>query len=150
MSFVAESDLVIDAPPQRVFDRLADFGSWPAWMPRSFVPVLRDGSPSPLKLGDKFRVRVGGAPIAAMLRVSRLDRPREIAWKGGVPGIFWAEHRFVFEAEGDRRTRVRSIETWHGIGARLAKKLVMRTALRIGSEQLDGLAKATALGNAAN
>ena len=119
-------------------------------MPRSFVAVPSDGSPSPLKLGDKFRVRVGGAPIATTLRVSRLERPREIAWKGGVPGVFWAEHRFVLEPEGDRRTRVRSIETWHGIVARLAKKLVMRTALRIGSEQLDGLAKAAALANAAS
>lgn len=150
MSFVVQSDLVIDAPPQRVFDRMADFGSWPAWMPRSFVPVLRDGAPSPLRLGDKFRVRVGGAPIATMLRVSRLDRPREIAWKGGVPGLFWAEHRFVFEPEGDRRTRVRSIETWHGLVARLAKKLVTATALRIGSEQLDGLAKGSALGGKAS
>ncbi len=148
MSFVAESDLVIDAPPQRVFDRLADFGSWPSWMPRSFVAV--PGGASPLRLGDRFKVRVGGAPIATTLRVSRLDRPRELAWKGGIPGIFWAEHRFVLEAEGDRRTRVRSIETWHGVVARLAKKLVMRTALRIGSEQLDGLAKGAVIGQAAN
>jgi hypothetical protein len=146
MSFVAEAELTIEAPPQRVFDRLADFAGWPSWMPRSFVPVLVDGSPSPLKLGDTFKVRVAGAPMAAKLRISVLDRPREIAWRGGVRGVFWAEHRFVLEEIGDdhRRTRVRSIETWHGIGAHLAKKTVMRTALRVGGEQLAGLAKAAA------
>jgi hypothetical protein len=142
MSFVAEAELTIEAPPQRIFDRLADFAAWPSWMPPSFVPVLRDGAPSPFKLGDRFRVRVGGAPVSARLRITVLERPRELGWRGGVRGFFWAEHRFVMEPDGDRRTRVRSIETWHGIGAHLARRQVMKAALRIGGEQLAGLAKA--------
>jgi len=142
MSFVAEAARTIDAPPQRVFDKLADFGSWPSWMPRSFVPVVGSGPPSPLRLGDRIRVRVAGAPVASTLRISILDRPRELAWKGGVRGLLRAEHRFVFEADGDHRTRVRSIETWHGAMAGVLRRLVEPAAVRVGREQLDALAGA--------
>ena len=147
MSFIVEAERTIEAPPQRVFDKLADFASWPQWMPRSFAPVVKDGAPSPvhLRLGDRFRVRVGGAPVASTLRVSVLERPRELAWRGGVRGLLRAEHRFVFEAVGDSRTRVRSIEAWHGSLARLLRRLVEPAALRIGGQQLEALARAAEL-----
>lgn len=147
MSFLAQAELTIDAPPQRVFDRLADFAAWPSWMPKSFVPVVRAGAPSPLRLGDRFRVKVGGAPFASTLRVAALERPREISWKGGLRGVLWAEHRFVLEPEGDHRTRVRSIETWHGALAGVAKRIVKPLAEKIGVQQLAALARASALTN---
>src|SRR4051794_29590407 len=89
MSFVAEAERTIEAPPQRVFDRLADVASWPTWMPRSFALVVRPGTPSPLRLGDRIKVKVAGAPVASTLRVSKLERPNEIAWRGGVRGLMW-------------------------------------------------------------
>lgn len=147
MSFVAQAELLIDAPPSRVFDRLADFAAWPSWMPASFVPLIRKGDPSPLRLGDRVRVKVGSAPFASTLRISILDRPRELAWRGGVRGLLWAEHRFVLDPDGDRRTRVRSIETWRGALAGLAQRLVKPLAEKIGGEQLAGLARASALAN---
>jgi hypothetical protein len=147
MSFVAQAELTIDAPAQRVFDRLADFATWPSWMPASFVPVVRPGLPSPLQLGDRFRVKVAGAPFASTLRLSILDRPREIAWRGGVRGLLWAEHRFVLEPDGDRRTRVRSIETWRGALAGLTRRIVKPVAEKVGSQQLAGLARASVPSN---
>ena len=145
MSFVAEASLTIDAPPQRVFDRLADLASWPSWMPRSFAPVVRSGTPSPLRPGDRFKVKISGAPLASTLTVSKLERPNELAWRGGVRGLLWAEHRFVFEPVGDKKTRVRSIETWRGALAGVLRRLVEPAAVRIGAQQLEGLAKATAM-----
>ena len=147
MSFVAQAELLIDAPPQRVFDRLANFAAWPSWMPPSFAPVVRRGHPSPLRLGDRFRVKVGGAPFASTLRISVLQRPRELGWRGGMRGLLWAEHRFVLEPDGDRRTRVRSIETWRGALAGLMRRIVKPLAEKIGGEQLAGLARASALTN---
>jgi hypothetical protein len=147
MSFVAQAELTIDAPPQRVFDRLADFATWSSWMPTSFAPVVQAGMPSPLRLGDRFQVKIGGAPFASTLRLSVLERPREIAWRGGLRGLLWAEHRFVLEPDGDRRTRGRSIETWRGALAGLARRIVKPLAERIGGEQLAGLARASALSN---
>lgn len=147
MTFIAQAERTIDAPAQRVFDRLADLASWPAWMPRSFRPVVRPGTPSPLRLGDRFRVKVGGAPIASKLEVSRLDRPRELAWCGGIRRVLYAEHRFVLEPDGDHRTRVRSIETWNGALAGLLRRFVEPAAMRIGGQQLAALAKASELSN---
>jgi hypothetical protein len=146
MSFVAAAERTIEAPPQRVFDRLADFSTWASWMPRSFVPVMR-GARSPLRLGDRVRVKIGGAPVASTLKISVHDRPRELAWRGGVRGVLWAEHRFVFEADGDHRTRVRSIETWHGALAGVLRRIIEPTAVRIGGQQLAGLDKASAMTN---
>jgi hypothetical protein len=150
MSFVAEAERTIDAPAARVFDRLADLASWPSWMPRSFAPVVRHGTPSPLRAGDRFRVKISGAPMASTLKVSKLDRPRELAWRGGVRGLLWAEHRFVFEPLGDKKTRVRSIETWRGALSGLLRRIVEPAAIRIGAQQLEGLAKATAMAREIN
>jgi hypothetical protein len=147
MSFVAQAELIIDAPSQRVFDRLADFAAWPSWMPPSFVPVVRSAGASPLRLGDRFRVKVGGAPFASTLRISVLERPREIGWRGGVRGVLWAEHRFVLEPDGDHRTRVQSIETWRGVLASVTRRIVKPLAEKIGGQQLAGLARASALSN---
>ena len=147
MSFVAQAELTIDAPPQRVFDRLADFAAWPSWMPKSFVPVVRAGAASPLREGDRFQVKVGGAPFASTLKLRTLERPREITWTGGLRGVLWAEHRFVLEPDGDRRTRVRSIETWRGALAGVTKRIVKPLAEKIGIQQLAALAKASALTN---
>jgi hypothetical protein len=145
MSFVAEAERTIEAPPQRVFDRLIEVASWPSWMPRSFVPVLRTGTPSPLKLGDRIKVKVAGGPLPTTIRVSKLVRPSELVWRGGIRGLLWAEHRFVLEPVGDRRTRVRSIETWHGALARLLRGIVLPLAVRVGNEQLAALDGAAAL-----
>jgi hypothetical protein len=145
MSFVAEAERTIEAPPQRVFDRLVDVAAWPTWMPRSFVPVLRSGTPSPLRLGDRVKVKIAGGPLPSTIRISKLVRPNEVAWRGGVRGLLWAEHRFVLEAVGDRRTRVRSIETWRGALAGLLRRIVLPLAERIGGEQLAGLDRAAAI-----
>ncbi|CAN5923865.1 hypothetical protein BH11MYX4_BH11MYX4_44470 [soil metagenome] len=150
MSFVAEAERTIEAPPQRVFERLIDVASWSTWMPRSFVPLLRSGTPSPLRLGDRIKVKIAGAPLPSTLRMSKLVRPTELAWRGGVRGLLWAEHRFVLEPVGDRRTRVRSIETWHGALASILRPLVLPAALRIGGEQLAGLDAAAATSRAVN
>lgn len=150
MSFVAQTERTIAAPPQRVFDTLANVASWPAWMPRTFAPVADPALPSPLRIGDRFRVKVGGAPFASTLKISKLERPREIAWRGGIRGVLWAEHRFVLEPDGDRGTRVRSIETWHGALAGVLRRLVEPAAVRIGGQQLDGLANAASTAATAN
>jgi hypothetical protein len=150
MPFVARTERTIAAPPQRVFDRLADVASWPSWMPRSFVAVLRPGTPSPLRLGDRFRVKIAGAPFASTLRVSKLERPRELAWRGGIRGVLWAEHRFVLEPDGDRHTRLSSIETWHGALAVILRRVLEPASVRLGREQLEGLSQAAASAAAAN
>lgn len=145
MSFVAEAERTIEAPLQRVFDRLIDVAAWPTWMPRSFAPVLRSDTPSPLRLGDRVKVKIAGGPLPSTLRISKLVRPTEVAWRGGVRGLLWAEHRFVLEAVTDRRTRVRSIETWRGALAGVLRRIVLPVAERVAGQQLAGLDRAAAV-----
>jgi len=139
MSFVAKGFHLIPVTPEVAFDRLADHASWSDWMPGSFRPA---GSPQgALSVGRKVRVRIGGLPTATTIEVSEARRPAEIAWRGGVPGVLFAEHRFLFEAEGDG-TRVTSLETWSGALAPFARLFVQPMAEHIGGQMLQALDRA--------
>jgi uncharacterized protein YndB with AHSA1/START domain len=138
MPFVATAERTLDVPPDAAFDRLANHASWEAWMPPSFRPVgkIRET----LRGGDSIQVRIDGMPLPAKLVISVSARPEEIAWRGGIRSLLWAEHRFLFEAR-EGGTRVRSVETWHGPLAGLLRRASQPKAERIGREQLEGLAQ---------
>ncbi|HVY45352.1 MAG TPA: SRPBCC family protein [Minicystis sp.] len=138
--FVAEARRSVAAPPEIAFDRLADHASWRAWMPRSFRPV---GPPlGRLRVGDRPRVRIAGALVPTPIEVFVVERAREIGWRGGIRPLLYAEHRFLFDAADGGGTVVRSVETWSGALAPVARRLVQPVAERIGREQLDALARA--------
>jgi hypothetical protein len=138
MSFIAQASRRVAAPPEALFDKLADFSSWFDWMPKTFRPTA--GPRRVLRERDRMRIRIDGAPISSPIRVSVVDRPREVAWTGGVRGILWAEHRFLFTAADDGGTEARSVETWSGVMAPVLRPIVKRVAERIGREQLEALA----------
>lgn len=140
MSFEARAERVIAVAPERAFDRLADVASWPSWMPRSFRPVGDVRRRFPLGTGDRVKVRINGAVLAS-LKVSASERPRELTWTGGLRGVFAAEHRFLFEPEGEGKTRVRSVETWSGALSGVLRALVLPRAEKVGREQLEALAR---------
>ena len=108
-------------------------------MPRSFVPASELGRP--LEEGDVIRVRVGGAPVASKIAVAVIDRAREITWCGGIRGVLYARHRFLFEPH-ESGTRVRSAETWSGVLSVLVKPALSRAASKVGLQQLRGLENA--------
>jgi hypothetical protein len=139
MPFVAEASRVLPVAPEIAFDKLADFSSWSEWMPRSFRPASKQSRA--LRKGDRLRVRISGAPVAASIEVTVAERAREITWCGGPRALLRAEHRFLFEPHEDG-TRVRSVETWRGALAPLLRFVVKPSAERIGREQLEGLARA--------
>jgi hypothetical protein len=136
MPYVTEVFLSLDVPPEVAFDALADYPSWKTWMPRSFTPISK--SDGPLRPGKRLWIRVVGAP--AKIKVTVIDRPKEIAWCGGVRGLFRAEHRFLFESDGKGGARIHSHETFRGALAQLVRGLVKARSQRVASEQLAGLA----------
>jgi hypothetical protein len=144
MPFLAEAERSIGAAPEVAFDRLADHASWGTWMPASFRPVGR--SLGTLRRGDAIKVRIAGMPFPARLVVRVARRPEEIAWRGGVRGLLWAEHRFLFEPDAKGGTRVRSVETWQGPLASLLRRAIQPRAERIGAAQLAGLARSMTVG----
>jgi hypothetical protein len=139
MSFVAEASITLPVTPEVAFDALLDHPSWVEWMPRSFVPASDLGRP--LREGDEIRVRIAGAPVASKIDVAVVDRAREITWCGGVRGLLYGRHRFLFEPH-EGGTRVRSAETWSGVLAAVVKPALKRAASKVGMQQLRGLEKA--------
>jgi len=139
MALIAESELTISGPIDTVFSQFVDFRRWSAWMPASFRPMR--GPSRPLRQGDRLLIRVTGLP--SIIRVERVEGPREVCWSGGLPGVMHARHTFTFEAVGDKTTRVRSTEPWTGVVTKV-KPLADRiqgAAERVGRHQLEGFGR---------
>lgn len=144
MSFVAEGSRVVRATPEEAFDRLASHATWPKWMPATFRPL--DEHPAVLGVGVRIRVRLARTPVPTPITVSVAERARELTWCGGVRGVLFAEHRFLFEPHGEGRTLVRSVETWSGALAGAVRPVLKPLAERIAGDQLEALANALSEG----
>lgn len=95
----------IEAPAERVWQVLTDFGRYPEWN-----PFLRSVEGSVLKRG-RLKVTLqpdGRKPLHYRPRVVTLRPPRELRWTARlpVPGLLRGEHRFVVERLDDRRSRL--------------------------------------------
>lgn len=140
MSFVAEARIEIDASPEVVFEKLADHRTWMDWMPPSFTPAVR--AEVPHYVGKRFGVKIAGLPVASTIQITSLERPRLIAWTGGMRGLLRGHHEFHIASDGKGGTVVRSVETWSGVLAPVLRPMLKPAAERIGSEQLAGLVAA--------
>ena len=140
MGIVARAELDIDRPAAELFDKLADFGRWASFMPKGFEPV--SGPQRTLAIGDVFVVQLGPG-VRSKLRVTRLQAHKEIAWRGGLPGVLVGEHAFYFEALSPSRTRVRSEEPFSGLVPSLPVlgPTIERLASAAGRQMLQALAR---------
>lgn len=138
MSFDVEASTTIVAPRESVFRVLCDFGSWARWMPPSFTPA--EWTSEKLSAGKILKIKIGYLPIPQPVEVYTVDPYKEITWGGGSPKLLTARHRFLFEdADGGKKTLVRSVETWEGGAERFLKPIVSRAAAAIGKAQLAAL-----------
>jgi hypothetical protein len=138
MPFVVCASQLLSVPAPTAFDRLVDHESWSSWMPASYRPIGK--SVGRLAEGSVFRAQIEGIPFPATCKVCVVRSPSELAWRGGVRGLLWAEHRFLFEPKGPTSVEVVSAETWHGPLAMLLRGVIERGASKIGREQLAALA----------
>ncbi len=108
------TEIVIDAPPPRVWEILNDFEAYAQWNP--FIRSIIGG----LFVGHRLEVRIhppGGKPMGFKPMVLAADPPREFRWRGslGVRGLFAGEHSFVLEEIADSRTRFVHSERFSGL-----------------------------------
>lgn len=97
---------VVDAPPQRVFDLLADPCQHPVLDGSGSVRAARTGNPARLSAGAQFGMQMRlGAPYRITNQVVEFEEGRRIAWRH-FNGHIW---RYVLTPEGDG-TRIR--EEW--------------------------------------
>jgi hypothetical protein len=107
----SSSEIVIDAPAQRVWEVLADLRGWQTWAPGFRVRALDAVEP-----GREFRWAQDGTPLRS--RFAIVEPGRELSWTGSALGLYRAVDRMVLTAEGGR-TRVTLQESFDGPLARL-------------------------------
>lgn len=106
------TEIEIDGSAQRVWDVLADFAAYPHWNP--FLLKVHGMPETGQRIRFWFELPRGfKAPACAT--VLKADRGRELRWAGSVPGLFTAEHYFVFERAGTSKLRVRHGEVFSGL-----------------------------------
>ncbi len=93
------TDVVIDAPPERVWAVLTDLAAYPAWNP--FI-VRAEGVMEPGRRLTLTMQPVGGRATTLRPRLVEVDAPRQLRWHGRVamPGLMDAEHTFTLEPRG--------------------------------------------------
>ncbi|MGH3081112.1 MAG: SRPBCC family protein [Gaiellaceae bacterium] len=110
---VGSSEIVIEAPPDTVWDVLAAIDDWPSWNP----DVKESSLQGPLSAGTQFRWKAGPGTISSTLQY--VERPRLIAWTGRTFGVN-AVHVWRLEPK-DGATQVRTEETFDGLVVRLLR-----------------------------
>lgn len=111
------TEALVPAPPERVWAVLTDFESFPDWNP--LVLVAR-GTP---ELGARVQLHVPhlaspGKTVRMAARIIRFEPGRELAWVGGVPGLFRGEHYWSLSPAAGG-TRLQHGERFGGIVPRI-------------------------------
>ena len=111
---ISSSEREIAAPPEVVWDVLADFDRWPDWNP-DVKSLELDG---PVAVGSAFRWKTGPSRITSTLEA--VERPSELGWTGKTFGAR-AVHVWSVEPHGGG-TMVRTSESFEGFLPRLMRK----------------------------
>lgn len=90
------TEIQINASPERVWQLLIDFASYPKWN-----PFIRRASGKPEK-GEQLEVYLqpeGAGGMTVRARVLTSEPGRELRWRGHLllPGLFDGEHSFIIE-----------------------------------------------------
>ena len=76
---VAEAEIVIEAPPERVWKTLVDVARWPNWNPEVESVVLEGGT----REGSVFRWKTNSGTITSTFQT--IEPPMHVAWAGSPP-----------------------------------------------------------------
>lgn len=111
------TEIVLSAPPARVFATLADFARWGEWNP--VIPKIR-ATPA-VERGAKvaFTIVIPGLPkLPIVARLVAFEPGRRLAWAGGLRPALHGEHYFELTPDG-AGTRLVHGEDFTGAFARL-------------------------------
>ena len=108
------AEIGISAPPDKVWEVLTDFPTFPQWNP--FI----HSAEGELTAGAGLKVRIqppGGMGMSFKPNILRVEPNRELRWLGKLvfPGLFDGEHYFLVEELGQGQTRFTQGERFTGI-----------------------------------
>ena len=133
------TDIEIAAPPDRVWEMLADIDRYPEWNP---YHVKVEGA---LAVGQELVVTIhkpNGEKLTIKPHVMRLVPGRELTWGGGIRGLFYGEHVFLVEPTHQGHTRLVHKEEFTGIFVPLASLGAIDEGYRLMNRRLKERAEA--------
>jgi hypothetical protein len=105
-----ETSTTIDAAPKRVWDVLADTARWSDWDSGVLGVEGEAGEGNSIKIRSELNPK-RSYPV----KVIEFERPRRMAWRGGVPlGLFTGIRSYTLTPEGEGRTRFDMREEFSG------------------------------------
>jgi hypothetical protein len=133
------SQIEINASPDRVWDILTDFASYPQWNP--FIRRIS----GELKVGKRLDVRLeppGGRGITLRPTVLSAEPNRELRWLGHllVSGLFDGEHSLAIQPLEENRVRFVQGDVFKGVLVPLLARSLDNNTLR-GFEEMNGALK---------
>ena len=136
------TEIQIDAPAERVWGHLTDFGSFPEWN-----PFIRRAS-GEVETGAQLEVHLqpsGGRGMTFKPKVLKAEPNRELRRLGKlwIRGLFDGEHIFTIEPSGDNRVRFVHRERFSGFFVPLFARS-LETDTRRGFEEMNEALKARA------
>ena len=113
-----KTEIVIEAPIEKVWDILMDHEAYPSWN-----PFIKQASGS-TEVGENLKVTLqseGNKPMSFEPLVLVNEKNQEFRWIGklGIKGIFDGEHYFIVEQVGTDQTKFIQGENFTGILAGL-------------------------------
>jgi hypothetical protein len=137
-----QTEIEIEAAPDRVWKILTDFGAYPEWNP--FIRFVH-GVP---QQGSCLEVRIQPSGTKGMTfrpSILTVDVGRELRWLGRFlfPGIFDGEHRFLIEPITIGKVRFHQSEQFSGILVPIFRSSLDRDTKR-GFEDMNLALKARA------
>ncbi len=108
MYFIRKHDIVIDAPPEAVFDYVCNPHSWPEWLAASHQI---DGPDRPLRSGETFHEQwqIRRGTIALNWTVTKSERPNAWACRADTDFIGPIVIRYTFANEAGRTRYTREL-----------------------------------------
>ena len=130
MSYRIETQIAIDAPPERVWAVVADFARYPEWNPfiLEVIGVVREGA------SVRYRFEFPrGVRIWAAATVLRYAPGKELLWEAHFLSsrVFSGAHHFKVLPGGDRGTVFLHGELFSGLLSPLAWPLIRLAGPRI-------------------
>ena len=136
-----EAQVVVDAPPERVWKVWADVERWPEWT----ASVTRiEPLSGPLQVGARFRIRQPRLPVLEW-EVTSLEEGRSWTWVAHSPGaVTTARHVVVPTANGTVAEQHLLHEGWAGAPVGWLMQGQTRRYLAMEGEGLKRLAEGPA------
>jgi len=125
MASQLRTEIAIQAGPERVWEVLTDFASYPDWNP--FIPRIS----GPVEAGARLDARLqppSGGGMRFQPRILEAGPGKTLRWLGhlGVPGLFDGEHGFRIEPRGAACVRLIQEERFSGLLAPIVFRMIER------------------------